>query len=205
MIMDDVEQEGLNFSRFKFPKDKFLVSAIVLVLLGFFLAAYGVGMFLHNQSGESNDIKIIEASASASVGTIFVHVDGEVARPGVYQLKNDARVNDAISAAGGLTLSAAGERVNLAAKLVDGQKIHIPSVDDTGSSGTDDTGAGMQSSGLISVNSATEAELDKLPGIGPVTAAKIIGGRPYASVDELLTKKAVGKSTFEKIKGMIGL
>lgn len=202
--MDIIEQEGFNFNRFKFPKDKFLAAAIGLLLLGFILAAYGTGMFLHNGSGDSDDIKIIEASSSADLGQLVVDIDGAVIKPGVYNLNAGSRVNDAVIAAGGLAKEADSKRINLAAKVSDGQKVHIASVSDTVSSGTTEIVSANQSD-LINVNSATEAQLDKLPGVGPVTAQKIIDARPYSDLSELVTKKAVGKSTFEKIKGMIGL
>src|SRR3989344_3599763 len=99
------------------------------------------------------------------------------------------------------------KNLNLAAKLTDAAKIYIPfageelatsgSMDSTSTTGT--TG----NTGLININSANQAQLESLPGVGPVTAAKIISGRPYGSVDELLGKKIVGASVFEKIKEKI--
>lgn len=208
--MENVEQEGLNFNKFKFPKDKFLAAAIGLLLFGFFLTAYGAGMFLWSGSAGSDDIKIIEGSLPSETGELIVDISGAVNKPGVHKLTSGSRVNDAIIAAGGLTNDADAKRINLAAKVSDGQKIHIPSVNDPVSSasqsrvsGVNDTGSSYGESGLINVNSATEAELDKLPGVGPVTAGKIINGRPYSSVEELLSRKVVNSSTFEKIKGLV--
>lgn len=208
--MENIEQDGLNFNRFKFPKDKFLAAAIGLLLLGFSLTAYGAGMFLWDGSGGNDDIKIIEASASFDVGELVVDIGGAVNKPGVYKLTSGSRVNDAIVAAGGLTSDADSNRINLAARVADGQKIHIPSINDPVSSasgrqvsGVNDTGSSYGQLGLININNGSEAELDKLPGVGPVTAGKIINGRPYSSVEELLSKKVVNSSTFEKIKGLV--
>lgn len=140
-----------------------------------------------------------EASNSA---TLTVDVEGAVVHPGVYTLPVGSRVEDVIVAAGGLESDADEElfakTMNRAAKLVDGGKLYIPSLSSSPS---------FQSSlsSLISVNSGTEAELDTLPGIGPVTAKKIIDNRPYQTLEELVAKKALGTALFEKIKDQLSL
>jgi competence protein ComEA len=129
-------------------------------------------------------------------------------------------VGDAIAAAGGYSpqvdVAAAALQLNLAQRLADGDKIQVPARGDTsreppaaaataqppGSPATVDSSSGT----LINLNSATEAQLDTLPGIGPVTAGKIIAAReetPFASVDELLGRKVVGPSTFEKLLELV--
>jgi competence protein ComEA len=123
-------------------------------------------------------------------------------------LDADARVHDALVAAGGLTENADRKAVNLAAKIADGQKIYIPAIGESpvqvlgstvsGSSGTD-------GSGLVSVNNASQSELESLPGIGPVTSQKIIDGRPYSSIEDLVSKKVVGQKTYDKIISLISL
>src|SRR3989344_1557742 len=164
---------------------------------GLFLLALGAGLFLFRGTTSDKDIEIISATDSESAGEIIVHVDGAVTRPGVYKLKADSRVNDAINAAGGLSGSADQSKINLAAKITDGQKIYVfAQGENTGT--TSITG-----SDLININAASESELDKLPQVGPVTAAKIIASRPYSSLEELLTKKVVNTSVYEKIKGLI--
>jgi competence protein ComEA len=93
----------------------------------------------------------------------------------------------------------------------DGTKIYIPKVGETLPSSTDNSVlpggavAGVATTGLISINSASSTELESLPGIGPVSAGKIIDNRPYGSMDELISKKAIGKSVFQKIKTLISL
>lgn len=143
-----------------------------------------------------------EASASAAPAAIAVDIEGAVVHPGLYRLPEGDRVEDAITAAGGLSpdvdAAAFGKTVNRAMKLVDGGKIVIPIV---GSSPEESN----QSSLLISVNSGAESDLDSLPGVGPVTAGKIISGRPYQTLEELVSKKAVGQALFEKIKDQISL
>ena len=136
------------------------------------------------------------------VTKIKVDVEGEVIKPGVYELSSDARVQDALISAGGLTSNANRNTINLAAKLADGQKIYVPAQGEAVMTST----TGIKGiTGLVSINSGTQAELEELPGIGPVTAGKIIDNRPYGSVQELLERKIVGKTTFEKIKDLITL
>ena|SRR3989344_3626673 len=170
---------------------------------GLFLLALGAGLFLFRGTTSDKDIEIISATDSESAGEIIVHVDGAVTRPGVYKLKADSRVNDAINAAGGLSGSADQSKINLAAKITDGQKIYVPKIGESTTSIKGSTSTTGTTSEVINVNTASESELDKLPGVGPVTAAKIIASRPYSSLEELLTKKAVSSSVYEKIKGLI--
>ncbi|MDZ4209575.1 MAG: ComEA family DNA-binding protein [Candidatus Curtissbacteria bacterium] len=119
----------------------------------------------------------------------------------------NTRVDDAIKAAGGLSPDADSTRINLAAKVSDGQKLYIQRVGESVSqsvSGSVGQVAG-ESVSQININTASESELDKLPGIGPVTAQKIIASRPYSSPEELLSKKVVSSSVYEKIKDLISL
>ena len=159
--------------------------------------ALGAGLFLF-KDGKSQDIQIIPATGDLATGEIIVHVDGAVTRPGVYKLKADARVNNAIEAAGGLSVQADSTKINLAATLAAGQQVHIPTVGESVSQSV-----GESVSQLVNINTASESELDKLPGIGPVTAQKIIASRPYSGLEELLTKKVVNTSVYEKIKDLI--
>lgn len=145
---------------------------------------------------------------------IVVDVEGAVVAPGLHSLAAGSRLGDAIRAAGGYSSSvdilAAGQRLNLAEKLTDGQQIRIPVLGESTPATpgapvgeTTDTGA---PAGLVDLNHANAEELDTLPGIGPVTAAKIIDARaqtPFATVDELQARGVVGASTFEKIRDLV--
>ena len=150
--------------------------------------------------------------ASSAPKDLVVDVQGAVVRPGIVHLPAGSRVADAIAAAGGYGPRVAADRVgqtlNLAALVKDGDQVVVPSRDDrgptmpTGSGGSGTAGGG----GPIDLNHATVAELDALPGIGPVTAAKIVAARDeqaFASVDDLRTRKILGAATFEKVKDLV--
>jgi competence protein ComEA len=150
-------------------------------------------------------------------GSLVVDVQGAVLRPGVVRLPVGSRVGDAIAAAGGYGPRVAAERLsralNLAALVKDGDQVVVPSRDDAsiplvGSGGSGSSGASGSGgpSTPVDLNRATAAELDALPGIGPVTATKIIASRderPFASIDDLRTRKLVGSATFDKIKDLV--
>ena len=176
-----------------------------LFFVGLFLLTVGAGIFLFRNSNSSDDIEIISASQGEALQgqRIVVHIDGAVLKPGVYEISADSRVSDAVSASGGLSDSADMTKVNLAAKVSDGQKIYVPKIGESDVKGVGVGDAGSGSTGLININTASESQLDTLPGIGPVTAQKIIASRPYSTPEELLTKKAVGQSVYEKIKDLV--
>jgi competence protein ComEA len=157
-------------------------------------------------------------SSSAGPGTtVVIEVGGAVARPGVYRLPVGSRVGDAIAAAGGfgpgVDAVAAGAQLNLAALLHDAEKIHVPGRGEQPSGGAIGSTAGGGGPGgsaapqrPLDLNSATAAELDTLPGIGPVTAAKIVAAREqrrFATVDDLASRKVVGSATLDKIRPLV--
>ncbi len=167
-----------------------------------------------------SDTVVFEASKEVSASeteakkdTIFVDVSGEVDSPGLYEFKSEARVKDALDKAGGFTSDAdqdyISKNLNLAAKLSDGMKIYIPKVGEVAplviSSNSESEHAVLGTSTLISINTSSASEIETLPGVGPVTAQKIISNRPYASLEELVSKKSVGQSLFSKIKDQISL
>jgi competence protein ComEA len=153
-------------------------------------------------------------ASSASRADLVVDVQGAVVRPGVLHLAPGSRVGDAIDAAGGFGPRVAadhvGRELNMAAVVHDGDKIVVPSRDDPSGAGGSTSGLGgggpVAGGGPVDLNRATASELDALPGIGPVTANKIIAAReeqPFTSVDELRSRKVVGAATFEKIKDLV--
>ena len=143
--------------------------------------------------------------SSASAGAVIVvHAAGAVVRPGVYRLPVGSRVEDAVEAAGGLAPDADGDRINLAAPLSDGQRVFVPKVGQP----LPDDGAGSSSSGPVDLNTATEADLDALPGIGPTTAKAIVdersrrGGR-FSSVDDLLQVRGIGPAKLDQLRPLV--
>ena len=155
------------------------------------------------------------SSKSSSETEVYVDVDGAVASPGVYRLKDGARVSQAIDAAGGLTAEADVTGLNRAAKVTDGQKIYVLTVGEQqaasatgGAEGGAATvsGAGA-SSGLVNINTASAAELQTLSGIGPSMAQSIIDERTqngaFASVDDLMRVSGIGEKKLAKIKDCI--
>jgi competence protein ComEA len=146
---------------------------------------------------------------------LIVDVQGAVLRPGVIRLVAGSRVGDAIEAAGGfgprVDAERAGQELNLAAALKDGDRIVVPSRDDPpassgGSGGSSSGSSGGSGGSLVDLNTATASELDALPGIGPVTAKKILDSRaekPFAGIDDLRERKLVGASVFDKIHDLI--
>ncbi|HYN70306.1 MAG TPA: ComEA family DNA-binding protein [Candidatus Eisenbacteria bacterium] len=196
-----------------------LAGAALLVVLAVILAVGGIGGSVAvDAAGEPGADASITAG-DASGPEIVVAVAGGVARPGVYRLAPGSRVADAIAAAGGFGPRVAASRVdaelNLAAVLRDGERIAVPSRDDPAASAGGAGGAAVSSGGtgsptgggsLIDLNRATQSELESLPGIGAVTAAKIIASRgeaPFRTVDELRERNLVGEKTFQKIRPLV--
>lgn len=156
--------------------------------------------------------------------TIVVDVAGAVIRPGVYSLGEGARIDDAIRAAGGLSDTVSTKllelSVNRAARVSDGSKVYIPEKPDEEDGATgqsiktstshnqnvqriDDTSHILEAT--ISINNATQQELETLSGVGPATASKIIAGRPYTSFDQLVTRKVIGQKLLDKIQAQLSL
>lgn len=196
---------------------------LLLGVVGLIFFVYGLIVLL--SSGNSKDeIEYQPADTGQTKenkGTIVVDVSGAVVNPGVYRLGFDSRVQDSLIKAGGLSSEAnrqwVAKNLNLAAKLTDGGKIYIPFVGEgikgrtevskvsNGDNSKVESGTVGSLTGLININTASESELDTLPGIGPVTAGKIIQNRPYGTIDELLSKKVITSKVFEKIKEKISV
>lgn len=151
-----------------------------------------------------------EASVAGIIraGELVVDIAGAVVKPGVYTLPAGSRVEDAIAAAGGLSDDVDVDRlakvVNRAAKLSDGAKIYIPT-SSPNSPNLPNLPNLPNSPNPVSVNAASQSELEALSGIGPATAKKIISGRPYTSLEELVVKKSMGQALFDKLKGQLTL
>ncbi|MFA5801469.1 MAG: ComEA family DNA-binding protein [Thermoleophilia bacterium] len=151
----------------------------------------------------------LKEERSTSSARLKVHIIGAVARPGLYEAEPGSRVADALALAGGPTPAADLNQVNLAAKIADGQQLVVP---ETGAAGAAVTGAGGSgASGAagqpVNLNSATQAQLEELDGVGPKTAQKIIEYRDahggFKSIEEMMEVPGIGPAKFEQIKGQV--
>ena len=156
------------------------------------------------------------AVAGAAASKLVVHVVGAVHRPGLYDLRDGQRVADAVARAGGATRKADLAAINLAAPLVDGTQVLVPSrVAAAGGGGSPAAGpagaaapAGSTAAGAkVSLSTATIEQLDGLPGVGPVTAQKIVDYRtengPFASVDDLDAVPGIGPGRIENLRDLV--
>lgn len=193
--MDNLNwKEKLN--QFKIP--------IALSILGLVLIAGGVfASGLNNQKSKV----FPKESLVESQKIISVDVSGAVNKPGVYQLKEGSRIEDAISQAGSFTTTANREYIskylNMAQLVSDGSKVYVPVEGEQAANTQSGTVNGTATQAKVNINTASQAELEALAGIGPVTAVKIISSRPYQGVEDLFNKKIVGKAVFEKIKDQL--
>jgi competence protein ComEA len=147
---------------------------------------------------------------------VVVHVSGAVVLPGVVKLRSGSRMVDALRSAGGAAVDADLDRVNLAAVLVDGERIHVPAqgedvlpvvVAPFRSGATNATRSGGESNApppLLNLNAATVEALEALPGVGPATAQAIVQARvnrgPFLSIDELLDVPGIGEVKLAQIE-----
>lgn len=151
----------------------------------------------------------LESSSSAQLEQqLMVDIEGAVIEPGVYKMQPSAHIRDVLIEAGGLNdvadTSWVERNINLASKLTDGMKIYIPRVHDIKTSQTDNA-TSVAGETTLNLNTASSQELDSLPGIGQVTAKKIIDSRPYQDISELVSKKIVSQKIFDGIKNTLSL
>lgn len=178
-----------------------------LGIAGVVLLIYGL-IHIVGASNKSTPLTIERSSREnpENEPRIVIDIEGAIIKPGVYELKTGSRTHEVMIKAGGLSSEADRDwfekNINLASKLTDGQKIYIPRVGEDILTSTSTVAPGVIGT-MININQASIKDLDNLPGIGPVTAQKIIDGRPYAGVEELLTKKIVTSKVFVSIKDKI--
>lgn len=194
----------------------------LLAILGVVFVLLGVVQTVReNRPADGKNVIFDSDTASSSAVTVQklkVDIEGAVVHPGMYELAAGDRVADAVSLSGGLTKKAdsawIAKNMNMAAKLTDGGKIYIPAVGEKTSGGSAESAVSQNavkaageslgvSTGTVNINTASQKQLEDLPGVGPVIAGKIISGRSYSSAEELKTKKIVGNALFDKIKDLI--
>ena len=155
---------------------------------------------------------------SPAPAAVRVDVAGAVVAPGVYSLPPGSRVVDALAAAGGALNDADLDLLNKAAPVADGMQVYVPRRSEEtrtllvyptqparGASVQAGFGGQPGAGGLIDLNTATLAELETLPGIGPALAQRIIDGRPYAKVEDVLEVKGIGDATFARFRELVAV
>jgi competence protein ComEA len=187
------------------------------------MGALLVGGLIRGTSGPSFEVVRDDTSAvpttepvSADPATteeprVVVDVGGSVIAPGVYELAGEVvRVRDAVEAAGGLSEGADTSSMNLAAPVSDGSKVYVPAQGEVEATAGGSASVGSsQTSGVVNINTADEAALDTLPGIGLATADAIVRDReangPFTSVEDLMRVSGIGEKKFEKLQGLISV
>ena len=179
------------------------------LIIGILGGLLGSGLLLLlNSPPRGEPVELIPAGTRAP---LVVEVSGEVAQPGVYSLPLKSRIGDAIDAAGGVLPSADTSRINLAAFLEDGMRIHVPIyvTPQPTTEGGNSEPANQAPTFPININTATLDELQHLPGIGAVKAQSILNYREangdFESIEEILNVTGIGPSTFEGIKDLIAV
>jgi competence protein ComEA len=154
----------------------------------------------------SESVTIEEPSSSINEPSVFVHVVGEVEKPGIYIVATRARVFDAIVAAGGFTKSADQSTVNLAREVSDGEQVVVLAAGAQSGSASAQTSAQLA---LISLNRASQLELEALPGVGPTLAGRMIDWRTanggFKKKEDLLKVSGIGKKMFDGMKDLVTL
>lgn len=213
-----------NFNK----KQKVILGIIITIIIGF-ICYY---VYAKEENDESIDletnIETQEESPKEEIeDSILVHISGAVHQEGIVELKTNSRISDAIEKAGGIKEEASLEDINLAYKLEDGMKIHIPTKQEKENTKTEEIKESVTtSSGLVSkeetnnktedtknakvnINTATQTLLETLPGIGPSTAMKILEYRKekgrFKSIEDIKEVSGIGEAKFEKMKDFISI
>jgi competence protein ComEA len=183
-----------------------VVAAVLLALLAF------AGRTLADAGGATAEpaAALVPEQSQSSVAAqrVTVHVAGAVRRPGLYRLAEGKRVADAVARAGGATAKADTAAINLAAPLADGIQVMVPSrVVVAAGSAAGSSESGSATAGPVSLSSATVEQLDALPGVGPVTAQKILDYRAehggFRSVDDLDAVPGIGPARLEQLRDVV--
>ena len=208
-------------------KQKIVLFIIIIITLGIAYYTYTIKINdqfnIEEQNLEVEENKIKESNKIEEETTkIIVHVSGAVRNEGIVELKEKARIADAIEMAGGITEDAYMKDVNLATILEDGMKIYIPTKEEVEKQGENindsvskDTNLDIYNNGSntskknnkVNINTASKEELDTLPGIGESTANKIINYRKengkFKTIEEIKEVSGIGDSKYEQIKNLI--
>ncbi|MCF6460615.1 helix-hairpin-helix domain-containing protein [Clostridium sp. Cult3] len=187
-----------------------LIMVIVLLsIISFFNKNYST--VTKDELGDEVDpedllIELEEPENETEDGIIMVHISGQVYNPGLVELPSNSRVIDAVNLAGGLKKDADLDKINLAKKLADEEKIYIPKIGEEETTMENYTNMESSSGDKININTCTKEELTSLPGIGEVLAGRILEYReqnPFNTIDDIKNVSGIGEKKFESIKELI--
>lgn len=182
-------------------------AAVVIVLLALAVTV-GIGV-LKGSAAPTESVVLDEDPVTAPAPELYVHVFGAVADPGLYVLREGARIVDVIAAAGGMLDGADEAAVNLARPVADGEQLYVPTVGESAVAGAAPGAGPVAGDGRINLNTATEAEFDTLPRIGPAMARRIIEWREangrFTTVEDLLAVPGIGDKMLESLRDLVTL
>jgi competence protein ComEA len=171
------------------------MKTVLYILLGVLVGLLAAGVIWMATSGPRGEP--VTLLSSPTPANLAVYITGGVASPGLYYLPAGSRMGDAVNAAGGFVINAQIDQINLAAPLTDGEHVDVPSLG----------GSNTISLGRININTATAAELDTLPGIGPTTAQAIVDYRfqygSFLNIQDIQNVPGIGPATYDLIKDSI--
>ena len=210
MDLDTLEKMHSKLSLADLGKPALIGIAVLVIMVAVLAGRNLIGTATATEFELSSDASSIKETASDGgshkTETLFVHVSGCVANPGLYELEEGSRLASAIEAAGGFTEDAACDSVNLARRLEDGEMVVVLPMS-AGSGANEEIPEVKTASSLININTATAEELEQLPGIGPSTAQKIVSDRmangSFKSPDDLKRVTGIGDKKFETISALI--
>lgn len=189
-------------------RDLYLIAGIIggALLLVMLSSAHRSRVAVAAPAQPESTIPVVSA-VSPSPSTIFVHVAGAVRKPGLYQLPAGTRVAQAVEIAGGPAPKADLDLLNLAEIVIDAMKIDVPYRGEAAAPAP--TTSSVGGSGIIDLNTADQASLESIPGVGPVTALAILQKRAelgrFDSLDQLLDVTGIGPATLEAIRPYVAL
>lgn len=185
----------------------------VLIGLGTALAvSLGANVYLYSIAMQTPEVVYIEKEVPAKEApsppqVVVIHVSGAVANPAVYALPAGSRAHTAVEAAGGALPTANLAAINLARVISDGEQLHIAAMGEAILPAGVPVGLGAATAGTVNINTASQAELETLPGIGPTRAQAIIAHRtqhgPFARIEDIQNVTGIGEKTFESMRSLI--
>ncbi len=189
---------------------------IILVFLVIIIALISLFNFLGKNDESADEGVLVEDYISGlneanelnseEVYEIMVHISGQVYNPGIVVLESGSRLIDAVELAGGLKKDADLDKINLAKKLIDEEKIYIPKIGEEYIEEVFESGDSGNSTGKVNINTCTKEELMTLPGIGEVLADRIINYRKdnkFKAIEDIMNVSGIGEKRYEAIKDFI--